>query len=202
LENRLTELVQKNVQSKVKTMKIFECLNAEKPTPMFLNLAKKTKSNQKLENIKNSDGTPFSNCKDRENYIVNYYSTLYKKPVGERVNYDGCIEEFLGPEICDHRLVTNSKLTEDEKNELDSPLTIEEIDKSMDKANMRSAPGLDGISNVLLRKYWAYFRIGIHKYALRCFETGNLTDGFRGATIKLIPKKGDLTELRIGAPSA
>ncbi len=167
---------------------------------MFLNLAKKTKSNQKLENIKNSDGTPFSNCKDRENYIVNYYSTLYKKPVGERVNYDGCIEEFLGPEICEHRLVTNSKLTEDEKNELDSPLTIEEIDKSMDKANMRSAPGLDGISNVLLRKYWAYFRIGIHKYALRCFETGNLTDGFRGATIKLIPKKGDLTELKNWRP--
>ncbi|MFO0003284.1 MAG: reverse transcriptase domain-containing protein, partial [bacterium] len=115
-------------------------------------------------------------------------------------NYDRCIEDFLGPEICEHRLVTNSKLTDDEKNELDSPLTIEEIDKSMDKANMRSAPGLDGISNVLLRKYWAYFRIGIHKYALRCFETGNLTDGFRGATIKLIPKKGDLSELKNWRP--
>jgi hypothetical protein len=41
LENLLNELVQKNVQAKVRSMKIFECLNAEKPTPMFLNLAKK-----------------------------------------------------------------------------------------------------------------------------------------------------------------
>jgi hypothetical protein len=57
LENRLNELVHKNIQAKVKSMKIFECLNAEKPTPMFLNLAKKTKSNQKLENIKKPDGT-------------------------------------------------------------------------------------------------------------------------------------------------
>jgi hypothetical protein len=44
LENVLNELVQKNIQAKVKSMKIFECLNAEKPTPMFLNLAKNTKT--------------------------------------------------------------------------------------------------------------------------------------------------------------
>ncbi len=79
------------MQAKAKTMKIFECLNAEKPTPMFLNLAKKTKTNQKLESIRDLDGTPYNNNKDRENYIVNYYSSLYKKPPGERVNYEGCI---------------------------------------------------------------------------------------------------------------
>jgi hypothetical protein len=33
LENLLNDLVQKNVQAKVRSMKIFECLNAEKPTP-------------------------------------------------------------------------------------------------------------------------------------------------------------------------
>jgi len=200
LESRLNELVQKNVQSKVKSMKIFECLNAEKPTPMFLNLAKKTNSNQKLENIKKPDGTAFSSSKDRENYIVEYYSELYRKPLGERNDYTGCIEQFLGPEICGNRLVTNSKLTEAEKTLLDLPLSIEEIDKSMDKANMRSAPGMDGISNKLLKRYWTYFRIGIHKYALRCFETGQLTDVFRGATVKLIPKKGDLSMLKNWRP--
>jgi hypothetical protein len=187
LESRLNELVQKNVLAKAKTMKIFKCLNAEKPTPMFLNLAKKAKTNQKLENVKKPDGTPFTCNKERENYIVEYYSSLYKKPDGERIAYDGCIEEFLGQDICSHRLVLNSKLTETEKNELDVPLTLDEIDKSLEKANMRSAPGIDGISNVLLNRYWPYFRIGIYKYALRCFETGRLTDTFRGATVKLIP---------------
>jgi hypothetical protein len=83
---------------------------------------------------------------------------------------------------------------------LDLPLSIDEIDKSMDKANMRSAPGVDGISNWLLKKYWQYFRVGIHKYALRCFETGRLTEVFRGATVKLIPKKGDLSQLKNWRP--
>jgi hypothetical protein len=69
-----------------------------------------------------------------------------------------------------------------EKDRLDLPLTIDEIDKSMEKASLRSAPGMDGISNVLLKKYWPYFTTGIFKYALRCFETGKLIDVFRGAT--------------------
>ncbi len=55
---------------------------------------------------------------------------------------------------------------------------------------------MNGISNKLLKRYWPYFRIGIHKYALRCFETGRLTDVFRGATVKLIPRKGDLSQLK------
>jgi hypothetical protein len=82
------------------------------------------------------------------------------------------------------------------------PLTVDEIDKSMDKVNLRSAPGMDGISNVLLKKYWNYFRVGIHKYALRCYETGRLTDVFRGATVKLIPKKGDLSQLKNWRPNS
>ncbi len=115
LENILNEIVHKNVQAKVKSMKIFECLNAEKPTPMFLNLAKKTKSNQKLENIKKSDGTPFASEQERNEYIVTYYSTLYKKPEDERIDYSNCIETFLGADICESRLVNNSKLTVEEK---------------------------------------------------------------------------------------
>ncbi len=43
-------------------------------------------------------------------------------------------------------------LTEAERNSLDLPLTIEEIDKSMEKANLKSAPGMDGVSNKFFKK--------------------------------------------------
>jgi hypothetical protein len=81
LENELNELVQKNVQAKVKMMKFFSCLNAEKPTQMFLNLAKPTKANQKLENSIKAYGTLFPNKTERDEYIVDYYRKLYEKPV-------------------------------------------------------------------------------------------------------------------------
>jgi len=128
--------------------------------------------------------------------ILNYFANLYRKPGNEPIDLENVIENFLGANIAGNLLVQNSKLTEAEKTELDLPLSLDELDKSLEKANFRSAPGLDGISNRFLRQYWQYFRVGIFRYANHCFNVGRLTDNFRGATIKLIPKKGNLSELK------
>ncbi len=53
-------------------------------------------------------------------------------------------------------IVQNSKLTNEERAELDTPLTINELDRSMEKANMKSAPGIDGLSNLFLREFWQF----------------------------------------------
>jgi len=126
---------------------------------------------------------------------VNYYSELFRKPADELADHTNCKENFLGPAICEHPLVLNSKLSEEEKTELDLPLTIDELDKSLEKANFRSASGVDGLSNLFLRQYWRFFRTVVHRYATHCFDRGRLTDNFRGATIKPIPKKGDPASL-------
>jgi hypothetical protein len=93
-----------------------------------------------------------------------------------------------------------SKLTETEKSDLDCPLTIQELDKSIKKAKKNTAPGIDGVSNRFISRFWEFYRVPLHKYALRCFETGTLTDNFRSAKIRLIPKKGDLTNLKNWRP--
>ncbi len=76
---------------------------------------------------------------DWHEYIRHYFSNLYKlDPLVE-----GSIEDFLGPKICNHPTVTASKLSETERAELGLPLQIDELDKALEKANMRSAPGID-----------------------------------------------------------
>jgi hypothetical protein len=40
----------------------------------------------------------------------------------------------------------------------------------------------------------------LYKYAVKCYETGSLTDNIRSAKIRLIPKKGDLTNLKNWRP--
>ena len=80
LEITLNSIIEKRVIEKVKSMKIFECLNAEKPTPRFLNLAKAAKKCSKLEKIKKPDGTVFECAESRNDYIVNYYRELFRKP--------------------------------------------------------------------------------------------------------------------------
>jgi hypothetical protein len=129
-------------------------------------------------------------------HTVLYYEELFKKPDTDIVDYTNCVQNFLGPEITGSAIVQGSMLTEIERNSLDQPLTLEEIDKSMEKANFKSAPGMDGLSNIFLKKYWRFFRHALFNYATHCFEKNCLTPNFLSASIKLIPKKGEMSSLK------
>jgi hypothetical protein len=72
---------------------------------------------------------------------------------------DNCIEQFLGQDIAESDMVQNSKLTAGEANALEAPLTIEELDASVMKGKLRSAPGADGYSNFLIQKCWKFLRL-------------------------------------------
>jgi hypothetical protein len=188
LEHELNSIINAEVLIKIKSMKLFSCLNSEKPTPIFLSLARASNSSSRLENILDDQGTPFDSDGIRTESIVSYYENIYKKPESDIVSYSNCIEEFLGKEIINHPIVSNSKLTESERNILDAPLTVDELDQSIDKCNIRLAPGIDGFSNMFVKQFWRYFRIPLYKYALCCYNKGTLTTNFRSASIKLIPK--------------
>jgi hypothetical protein len=149
-EKRLSEIMDGETLAKVKSMKIFDCLSSEKPTLMFLSLAKVSNNDKKISSICSDDGTPFADDGLRANYIVEYYRKLYEKDPNELEDYSGCIEQFLGDEIVSSQLVTNSKLTDEERLDLDAPLSIGELDASMKNANMKSAPGIDGLSSKFL----------------------------------------------------
>jgi hypothetical protein len=115
LEYALLDITDKEIKEKVKSMKIFECLNAEKPTPLFMSLARCRSSSKKLSALKKPDGTAYAGDAERNEGIVQYYENLYKKPAGERIDYTNCIEDFLGPTVLNHAIVQNSKLTENKK---------------------------------------------------------------------------------------
>ncbi|MFN9908202.1 MAG: RNA-directed DNA polymerase, partial [bacterium] len=96
--------------------------------------------------------------------------------------------------------MVESKLTEEERDLLDRPLSIIELDESVRKLNLKSAPGIDGVSNKFISKFWPYFREPLHRYASDCVRKGSLTETFRTAIIRLIPKKGDTTQLKNWRP--
>jgi exonuclease III len=198
LENDMAALVEDDLKNKISSLKIFENLQAEKPTPLFLNLTKQRVSSG-LEKIKKSDGSAFSNNSDRENFIFNSFQELYRRREGDPLEVD-VIENFLGPEIANSDIVQNSKLTAEEHNNLERPLTISELDISVKKGKLRSAPGIDGYSNLLIIRCWKFLRHALLRYANHCYTTGELTQNFRSARIRLIPKKGDQSTLKNWRP--
>jgi hypothetical protein len=65
-------------------------------------------------------------------------------------NFDNCIETFLG-NLVDHPAIAERKLSEAERIRLEADIMVEELDAAMEKCNMRSAPGLDGFSNNVIK---------------------------------------------------
>jgi hypothetical protein len=126
-------------------------------------------------------------------------SYVYKNPPNVPENFDNCFENFLG-NLVDHPAISERKLTEAERILLEAEFTVEELDIAMATCNMRSAPGMDGFSNKVTKKFWVFFRIPLLEYANECVKKGKLTETFRTALIKLIPKKGDLAQIKNWRP--
>jgi hypothetical protein len=110
--------------------------------------------------IKDDKGQPFASDDERKKYITNFFADIYKEQKPDPpIDYDTCIQEFLGPDIINNPVVLNSKLTVQERDDLDRPLTLQELDDSIKNCNMTSASGGDGFSNKLIRLCWGYLRI-------------------------------------------
>ena len=101
----------------------------------------------------------------------------------------GDIEDFLGPETCQHPLVRGSILTQQEREALDKDLSPLELNKALDQANLKSAPGVDGFSYGFIKKIWNIYRTPLYKCAKTALDNQTLPASFLTTQIKLIPKK-------------
>ena len=111
-----------NLKDKVQNYVKDDILTNEKMCPKFLQIAKSVNS-EMMSVIKDGNGQPFTNIKDRGEYIRNFYSNLYKIPDGNEKNPGGCVSRFLGEEICSNPEVIAMKLSNEEKIRLDGNFT-------------------------------------------------------------------------------
>ncbi len=132
-------------------------------------------------------------------HIRNFYQKIYKKPESDNHIRDDCIKTFLGEEICNSRLVRDSIIPDQTAQDFEEFISIEELDVSVSQGN-GSAAGMDGINNCFIKKFWHLLRIPLHRYTTCCHQKGSLTQSFRTASIKLIPKKGDCTKIKNWRP--
>jgi len=86
--------------------------------------------------------------------------------------------------------VNSKKLDVNEQGLLENPISYEELEKALKTCNFNSSTGWDGISNVLIKKFFIFIGKVLVLVAKNSFETGVLTTSFRLGQIKLIPKKG------------
>jgi hypothetical protein len=158
-ESDLTNIIEAELKMELENFKKFETLNAERITPHFISMVKGSNKSEKPTLIRNDDGTAFKSINDQKNYVGSYYKKIYKKNPDVLISNNAeNIENFLGGEILLQPVVASAKLNDDERTELDSPLTLEELTQSINESNLKSAPGSNGISNKFIKTYWEFFK--------------------------------------------
>jgi exonuclease III len=200
LELRLQRISEQDIEFSLQQHPIYEHLNGEKMSPTFLKLAKDRNNDSKLSGVRDNNNLPFRSDEEREEYIVRFFENIYQVPANIPANFDGLIERFLGDDICNNPIVLGCKLTPEERARLEDDISIEELDNSVLGCKLLSAGGQDGFNNTFIKKFWPMFRKPLHNYMLSCFRKKALTNNFRTACIKLIPKKGDTASIKNWRP--
>jgi hypothetical protein len=198
-EKKLDGIVGAKLRSKLESNRNYEIFNNEKITPNFVNLAKGTKSEAALSDLRDDTGNLFENENEMKSYVRDFYKNLYKKPTVDENFNENCIQEFLGEEIVNSRLVQDSIIPGYLSQEFELPISLHELDISAGEGNL-SASGMDGISNCFIKRYLEFLRLPLYRYVIYCHGKGKLTQNFSSASIKLIPKKGDATKIKNWRP--
>jgi exonuclease III len=200
-EKSLNNIADLEMRGEMEKYRYFDVINSEKMTPRFLTLSKINKKSDSLDIICEDSGAEFRTSEDRHRHIRDFYAKIYRRPdPGEQQIDDNTIPNFLGREICENPIVKNSKLSPEESESFDNDLTIQELDSAIQSLNEKSAGGADGISTKFLKRFWPYLRTGLHRYTGFCFANKRLTQSTNSAVIKLIPKKGDLKQIKNWRP--
>jgi hypothetical protein len=200
LELRLRDIQDLRNNAIIESSLNFATLNGESITPFFFKMACGSQSCSSMSEICDYDGNAFENSQVQKTFIPDHFAKSYKKSDNEPENMAECIANFMGRDILTHPLVANLKLSQTEKESLEGNLTLDELDKALDGANLNSASGIDGYSTRFIKKFWNYFRQPLLRYTEAVFEKRLLTNSFKTAVIKLIPKKGIAKDIKKWRP--
>ena len=115
-------------------------------------------TNDSLSAIKkeNPNGTlsDFVNENERDTYIKNHFQNQFSQPANDQ----STLNDFLGEHI-NNPIFQQHKLTDLEKESIDGPITMEELQESLDSANMQSAMGIDGFPMKAIQAFWPLLKL-------------------------------------------
>ena len=169
----------------------FFMANNERPSKIFCKMGKEKSGDDDTAQIRDDEGKSFVTKEKRGEYIGGYYGKLYKRRLDRLIE----IEDYLENNTVLSDKVKGKILTEEEKMSLEGKISVEELEVSLNKSNLSSASGWDGVSYSFIKKYWYVLGPVLCRYANEAVNTGTMGETFRRGLIKLIPKKGEAKKI-------
>ena len=158
------------------------------PSKFFFNLEKKNGQKRLIHALRSEDGVLMSDFAEIRKRAVSFYKELYKKEIPQ----DGV----------DNSAFLNNlpQLSEEANADLERPLTLEELYSALQTMDSGKASGLDGLPVAFYKSFWAELGTDVLTVLSDSLSEGQLPLSCRRAVLTLIPKKGDLSDIRSWRP--
>ena len=155
-------------------------LNEEKPTKFFYMKEQQQQQKKTIQSLKSSQPTKIvTETRDILKSIHEFFSEVYSK-------------QTLNTELQDEYLQhTQSKLTEQDRQNLDLPITAQELFETIQRTDTNKSPGIDGLPIEFYETFWTSLKNEIHEMANLIYIENNRLDLLQQTGIITLSHKRD-----------
>ncbi len=158
------------------------------PSKYFFSLEKKNGQRRLIQALRSEDGGLLLNPADIRRRAACFYQNLYRSELNLESKEENVFFDAL------------PQMSEEGNAALSSPLSLGELHKALQCMESGRAPGVDGLPVDFFKTFWADLGVDLLQVLNGSLSEGRLPLSCRRAIITLIPKKGDLTDIKCWRP--
>ena len=166
--NNLNYLLKTEAQGALVRSRFKHTTETDSCSTYFFNLEKSNSLSTNIPHVRLPSGLVSENPDDIKTHIRNFYKTLYS-----RIPTDESALDYLLTDI--------NKIDSDEAEDLDSILSLEELDLAVGQLGKDKTPGLDGLTSEFCSSFWPLLKDGLFSVLQSCLSSGSLPHSFRRA---------------------
>ena len=151
-------------------------------TSYFFNLEKNNSISKSINKIRLPSGLISEDPAEIKTHIHTFYQDLYSRVPTDESAFNLITEDL-------------DRLEPQDAEDLDSPLSLGELDLAVEQLGINKSPGLDGLSSEFFQCFWPLLKNDLLSVINHSLTSGSLPRSFSRAVITLLPKKGDLSDI-------
>lgn len=158
------------------------------PSKFFFNLERKNGQSRYIHSLRSENGQELTVLSEIRQRAVKFYKDLY----GSEYKHDEEMSSSFYQGL--------PKLPKKSKEALEKPLCAQELWKALQTMESGKAPGIDGLPTEFYKAFWEVLGEDFLDVLNESIAEGLLPVSCRRAVITLLPKKGDLQEIKNWRP--
>lgn len=184
----LKDLVERRAQGALVRSRFRNATEMDAPSRYFFSLEQKNGQKRLIQALRSESGSLLTETSDIRKQATTFYSDLFKSAFTEQ------------PMLSDTFLNGLPKLRKKSAELLDKPLALEELQAAVGGMQNGRTPGIDGLPVEFYKVFWTVIGQDLLDMLNASISEGKLPLSCRRAVLTLVPKKGDLTDIKQWRP--